>query len=177
VNAGGTFNVIRLAAERQVAPPFLLYVLPLSFSFRLTSLPPSLPSPHPPFRMSTLTPDSNGIRGVAITTASIAAFDGQIGQAAYAASKAAVAGLTLPLARDLAREGVRVVSIAPGLFRTPMLAALPEQVQNELGKTVPLPKRLGDPKEFAMLVQSILENPMINGEVIRLDGALRMPPS
>jgi len=127
--------------------------------------------------MSTQVPDSNGIRGVVVTTASIAAFDGQIGQAAYAASKAAVAGLTLPLARDLSRDGVRVVSIAPGLFKTPMLAALPEQVQKELGRTVPLPNRLGDPSEFAMLVQSIVENPMINGEVIRLDGALRMPPS
>lgn len=179
MNAGGTFNVIRLAAERQV-PSTTSLTSPLSPFF---PLPPSNRPSLPPFfhypstRMSTLTPDSNGIRGVAITTASIAAFDGQIGQAAYAASKAAVAGLTLPLARDLAREGVRVVSIAPGLFRTPMLAALPEQVTNELGKTVPLPKRLGDPKEFAMLVQSILENPMINGEVIRLDGALRMPPS
>lgn len=128
-------------------------------------------------RMRKLPADENGIRGVIINTASIAAYDGQIGQTAYAASKAAVAGLTLPLARDLARDGIRVVSIAPGLFRTPMLAALPEHVQTELGQTVPLPKRLGDPMEFAMLAQAVVENPMINGEVIRLDGALRMPPS
>ncbi|TFJ86650.1 hypothetical protein NSK_002304 [Nannochloropsis salina CCMP1776] len=127
--------------------------------------------------MRKLPADENGIRGVIINTASIAAYDGQIGQTAYAASKAAVAGLTLPLARDLARDGIRVVSIAPGLFRTPMLAALPEHVQTELGQTVPLPKRLGDPMEFAMLAQAVVENPMINGEVIRLDGALRMPPS
>lgn len=127
--------------------------------------------------MSKLAPDAHGIKGVVVNTASIAAFDGQIGQAAYAASKAAVAGLTLPLARDLARDGVRVVAVAPGLFRTPMLASLPEKVQNELGMTVPLPKRLGDPGEFAQLVQAVVENPMLNGEVIRLDGALRMPPS
>lgn len=115
-------------------------------------------------------------RGVIINTASIAAFDGQIGQAAYAASKAGVAGLTLPAARELARSGVRVVCIAPGIFETPMMAGMPQNVQDALGQTVPFPPRLGRPGEFAALARHIFENVMLNGEVIRLDGALRMPP-
>ncbi|MFT7578922.1 MAG: 3-hydroxyacyl-CoA dehydrogenase/3-hydroxy-2-methylbutyryl-CoA dehydrogenase [Myxococcota bacterium] len=142
VNAGGTFNVIRLAATK----------------------------------MAENTPNEGGERGVIVNTASVAAFDGQIGQAAYAASKGAVVAMTLPIARDLARSGIRVCTIAPGLFRTPMLAGLPEKVQNELGQQVPFPSRLGNPDEYGQLVQSIVENAMLNGEVIRLDGALRMPP-
>jgi 3-hydroxyacyl-CoA dehydrogenase/3-hydroxy-2-methylbutyryl-CoA dehydrogenase len=142
VNTIGTFNVVRLAAQRIAANA----------------------------------PDADNIRGVIINTASIAAMDGQIGQAAYAASKGAVAAMTLPIARDLASSGIRVNCIAPGLFLTPMLESLPEQVRGELAQTVPLPKRLGNPKEYAQLVQSIIENPMLNGEIIRLDGALRMQP-
>ncbi|MBV9750684.1 MAG: SDR family NAD(P)-dependent oxidoreductase [Acetobacteraceae bacterium] len=120
--------------------------------------------------------DEGGERGVIVNTASIAAFDGQIGQAAYAASKAGVAGLTLPVARELARVGIRVVTIAPGLFETPMLASLPSDVQKALGDSVPFPQRLGQPQEFAALVGHVVENTMLNGEVIRLDGALRMAP-
>jgi len=142
VNTTGTFNVLRLAAER----------------------------------MSTREADSHGQRGVIVNTASIAAYDGQIGQVAYAASKAAIVGMTLPIARDLSSLGIRVVTIAPGLFRTPLLAGLPEKVQDELAATVPNPRRLGDPDEFAHLVESIIENRMMNGEVVRLDGALRMAP-
>ncbi|ROP43556.1 MULTISPECIES: SDR family NAD(P)-dependent oxidoreductase [unclassified Rathayibacter] len=118
----------------------------------------------------------DGERGVLITTASIAAFEGQIGQAAYAASKGAVAALTLPLARELASALIRVVSIAPGTFDTPLLAGLPEAARAALGEAVPHPARLGRPSEFAALVRHVIENPMLNGEVIRLDGALRMPP-
>lgn len=127
-------------------------------------------------KMALNEPDEDNIRGVIVNTASIAAFDGQIGQAAYAASKGAVVGMTLPIARDLSSVGIRVNTIAPGLFLTPMLEGLPEQVRNELGQTVPLPKRLGKPAEYAKLVQSIIENSMLNGETIRLDGALRMQP-
>jgi NAD(P)-dependent dehydrogenase (short-subunit alcohol dehydrogenase family) len=121
-------------------------------------------------------PDANGERGVIINTASIAAYDGQIGQIAYAASKGAIVGMTLPAARDLSRDGIRVVTIAPGLFDTPLLAALPEEARQALGAQVPHPPRLGDPDEYGMLAAHIVENPMLNGEVIRLDGALRMPP-
>lgn len=120
--------------------------------------------------------DADGQRGVLVHTASVAAFDGQIGQAAYAASKAGVAGMTLPLARDLARDGIRVVTIAPGIFETPMLAAMPAEVQAALGQMVPFPPRLGRPEEYAALVEAIVANPMLNGEVIRLDGAIRMQP-
>ncbi|UXU76308.1 MULTISPECIES: SDR family NAD(P)-dependent oxidoreductase [unclassified Paracoccus (in: a-proteobacteria)] len=120
--------------------------------------------------------DAGGERGVVVNTASIAAFDGQIGQAAYAASKGGVAALTLPAARELARHGIRVVTIAPGIFGTPMMAGLPQEVQDSLGGTVPFPSRLGDPAEFAALVRHIAENSYLNGEVIRLDGALRMAP-
>lgn len=115
-------------------------------------------------------------RGVIVNTASIAAYEGQIGQPAYAASKAGVVGLTLPAARELASSQIRVVTIAPGLLDTPMVAGLPEQVREELGRSVPHPNRLGRPPEYAALVRHIVENPMLNGEVIRLDGALRMPP-
>lgn len=121
-------------------------------------------------------PDGEGGRGVIVNTASVAAFDGQIGQAAYAASKGGVASMTLPLAREFARPGIRVVTIAPGLFDTPMLAGLPEEARESLGAQVPFPSRLGRPEEYAALVRHIVENDLLNGEVIRLDGALRMPP-
>jgi NAD(P)-dependent dehydrogenase (short-subunit alcohol dehydrogenase family) len=121
-------------------------------------------------------PNAEGERGVIVATASVAAFDGQIGQAAYSASKAAVAGMTLPIARELARYGIRVVSIAPGIFDTPMLAGLPEPARLSLGQQVPFPPRLGRPDEYAALAQHILENTMLNGETIRLDGAIRMAP-
>ena len=121
-------------------------------------------------------PDEGRERGVCVNTASIAAFDGQIGQVAYADSKGGIVGLTLPAARDLASRGVRVVTIAPGLFDTPLLAALPEDARQALGATIPFPPRLGRPSEFAQLAVHIAENIMLNGETIRLDGALRMPP-
>lgn len=121
-------------------------------------------------------PNAAGERGVIVSTASIAAYDGQIGQAAYAASKGGIVGMTLPIARELARSGIRVVTIAPGLFLTPLLESLPKEAQESLGKSVPFPPRLGRPDEYAALVQHIAENEMLNGEVIRLDGALRMAP-
>ena len=121
-------------------------------------------------------PGADGERGVIVNTASVAAFDGQVGQAAYAASKGGVAAMTLPIARELARSGIRVVSIAPGIFETPMMAGMPQEVQDSLGRSVPFPTRLGKPVEFAALVRHICENVMLNGEVIRLDGALRMAP-
>ena len=126
--------------------------------------------------MSANDPDEGGERGVAVNTASIAAFDGQIGQISYSASKGGIVGMTLPAARDLAGLGIRVNTIAPGMFDTPLLAALPEEARQALGGGVPFPKRLGDPAEYAQLAQQIVENPMLNGETIRLDGALRMPP-
>jgi len=141
VNLIGTFNVIRLAAERISA-----------------------------------TDEIDGERGVIVNTASIAAFDGQIGQAAYSASKGGVVGMTLPIARELAAAKVRVVTIAPGLFETPMLAGLPDETKASLGAQVPHPARLGNPSEYAALVEHIVRNPMLNGEVIRLDGAIRMAP-
>ena len=119
-------------------------------------------------------PDADGERGVIVNTASIAAFDGQIGQAGYAASKGGVVAMTLPIARELARSGIRVVTIAPGIFETPMMAAMSSEVQEALGKSVPFPPRLGRPNEFAQLVGHIIENAYLNGEVIRLDGAIRM---
>lgn len=166
INTLGTFNLARLAAERMVLRE----------------------------------PDIDGLRGCIINTSSIAAFEGQTGQVAYAASKGAIVGMyknilyflllslyqysnaiiilgmTLPLARDLAKYGIRVMTIAPGLFKTPLLDGLPKTVQVELSKMAPCPNRLGDPDEFGRMVGSILTNPMLNGEVIRLDGALRMPP-
>ncbi|MFJ3263119.1 3-hydroxyacyl-CoA dehydrogenase [Pseudomonas sp. NPDC086581] len=119
-------------------------------------------------------PDAGGERGIIINTASVAAFDGQIGQAAYSASKSAVVGMTLPIARELARSGIRVMTIAPGIFETPMMAAMPQEVRDSLGASVPFPPRLGRPDEYAALARHIIENTMLNGEVIRLDGAIRM---
>ena len=142
VNLIGTFNVIRLAAEK----------------------------------MQHNEPDTDGQRGVIINTASVAAFDGQIGQAAYSASKGGVAAMTLPIARELADIGVRVMTIAPGLIDTPMFATLPEPAREALGSMTPFPKRLGKPSEYALLVESIIHNGLLNGEVIRLDGAIRMQP-
>ncbi|MDT4893734.1 MAG: hypothetical protein QOE97_2769 [Pseudonocardiales bacterium] len=141
INLIGTFNVLRLAAERIAA-----------------------------------TDPIEGERGVVVNTASVAAFDGQIGQAAYSASKGGVVGMTLPIARDLADKAIRVMTIAPGLFKTPMLEGLPQEAQDSLGAQVPHPSRLGDPDEYAALVEHIVGNPMLNGEVIRLDGAIRMAP-
>jgi len=121
-------------------------------------------------------PNASGERGVIVNTASVAAFDGQIGQAAYAASKGGVVGMTLPIAREFARDGIRVVTIAPGLFLTPLLEPLPPAAQESLGKQVPFPPRLGRPEEFAQMVGHIFANLMLNGETIRLDGAIRMAP-
>ena len=126
--------------------------------------------------MTRNSPNAGGERGVIVYTASVAAFDGQIGQAAYSASKGGIVGMTLPVARDLARAGIRVMTIAPGIFRTPMLAGLPQGAQDSLGQQVPFPPRLGDPAEYAALALHIVENQMLNGETIRLDGAIRMAP-
>ncbi|MCG1038430.1 MULTISPECIES: 3-hydroxyacyl-CoA dehydrogenase [Burkholderiaceae] len=126
--------------------------------------------------MSVNPPNEHGERGVIVNTASVAAFDGQIGQAAYAASKGGVVGMTLPVARDLSRSAIRVMTIAPGIFETPMLLGMSEELQHALGAMVPFPPRLGKPSEYAMLVKQILDNPMLNSEVIRLDGAIRMQP-
>lgn len=126
--------------------------------------------------MSKNEPEATGERGVLISTASVAAYDGQIGQAAYSASKGGVVGMTLPIARDLARSGIRNMTIAPGIFGTPMLQAMPQEVQDALAASVPFPSRLGRPEDYAKLVKQILENDMLNGEVIRLDGAIRMAP-
>jgi NAD(P)-dependent dehydrogenase (short-subunit alcohol dehydrogenase family) len=142
VNAIGTFNMIRLAADL----------------------------------MAKANPNAGGERGVIVNTASVAAYDGQIGQAAYSASKGAIVGMTLPIARDLSRNGIRVNTIAPGLFETPLLAGLPKEAQESLAKQVPFPSRLGKPSEYAQLVRSIVENEMLNAETIRLDGAIRMAP-
>ena len=144
VNTGGSFNVIRLASERMAQGS------------------------------GDDTNSGPGCRGVIVNTASVAAFDGQVGQAAYSASKGAIVGMTLPIARDLAQHKIRVMTIAPGIFKTPMLAGLPEEVQAELAKDVPNPPRLGDPAEYGRLAGFIVEMGYLNGEVIRLDGALRM---
>jgi NAD(P)-dependent dehydrogenase (short-subunit alcohol dehydrogenase family) len=122
------------------------------------------------------TPNAGGERGAIVMTASVAAFDGQVGQVAYSASKGGIVGMTLPMARELAAFGIRVVTIAPGLFLTPMMASLPIEAQESLGKQVPFPPRLGHPPEFALLVRQVVENPMLNGETIRLDGSIRMAP-
>ncbi len=127
-------------------------------------------------RMSKNDPDPGGERGVLVNTASVAAFDGQIGQVAYSASKGGIVGMTLPIARDLASLGIRIVTIAPGLFDTPLLGGLPEPAREALAANIPFPHRLGQPNEYAALVRSIIENAMLNGLTIRLDGALRMPP-
>jgi NAD(P)-dependent dehydrogenase (short-subunit alcohol dehydrogenase family) len=126
--------------------------------------------------MSDNTPLATGERGVLISTASVAAYDGQIGQAAYSASKGGIVGMTLPIARDLARSGIRNMTIAPGIFGTPMLFGMPQEVQDALAAGVPFPSRLGTPQDYAKLVQHIFENDMLNGEVIRLDGAIRLAP-
>ncbi|HEY9279045.1 MAG TPA: 3-hydroxyacyl-CoA dehydrogenase [Eoetvoesiella sp.] len=126
--------------------------------------------------MSENEPESTGERGVLINTASVAAYDGQIGQAAYAASKAGVAGMTLPIARDLSKAGIRCMTIAPGIFGTPMIFGMPQEVQDSLAASIPFPARLGRPEDYAKLVHSIITNEMLNGETIRLDGAIRMPP-
>ena len=126
--------------------------------------------------MAQLEPAAGGERGVIVSTASVAAFDGQVGQAAYAASKAGIVGMTLAIARDLARSGIRCMTIAPGLFETPMMLGMPAEVQESLARQVPFPPRLGRPEEYAQLVLAILANPMLNGETIRLDGAIRMGP-
>jgi NAD(P)-dependent dehydrogenase (short-subunit alcohol dehydrogenase family) len=126
--------------------------------------------------MSTAEPLADGERGVIVSTASVAAFEGQIGQAAYSASKGGVAALTLPVARELAQHGIRVVAIAPGLFMTPMIEHLPDEVRNGLAASIPFPRRLGRPEEYATLVAHIIDNRFLNGEVIRLDGGLRMAP-
>jgi NAD(P)-dependent dehydrogenase (short-subunit alcohol dehydrogenase family) len=128
------------------------------------------------YAMTKNEPNEDGERGVIVNTASVAAFDGQIGQASYAASKGAIVGMTLPIARDLARDGIRCVTIAPGLFLTPLLKGLPQEAQDSLGRQVPFPPRLGRPNEYAMMVEQIISNPMVNGETIRLDGAIRMAP-
>jgi NAD(P)-dependent dehydrogenase (short-subunit alcohol dehydrogenase family) len=128
------------------------------------------------FAMEQNRPNAEGERGVIINTASVAAFDGQMGQVAYAASKGGIVSMTLPIARDLARSGIRVMTIAPGLFETPLLQGLPEEARVSLGQQIPFPSRLGRPHEYAMLAAAIVENPMLNGEVIRLDGAIRMAP-
>jgi 3-hydroxyacyl-CoA dehydrogenase / 3-hydroxy-2-methylbutyryl-CoA dehydrogenase len=140
VNLTGTFNVIRLAAEKMIANP----------------------------------PNADGERGVVINTASVAAFEGQIGQVAYAASKAGIVGMTLPMAREFAEHGIRVNTIAPGLFDTPMFASFSDPVRESLQKQLPFPARFGKPSEFAMLVKAVIENPLLNGETIRLDSAMRM---
>lgn len=127
-------------------------------------------------RAEKLEPLDGGERGVIVNTASVAAFDGQIGQAAYSSSKGGIVGMTLPVARDLARAGIRVCTIAPGIFRTPMLAGLPQEAQDSLGQQVPFPPRLGEPAEYGALATHIVENQMLNGETIRLDGAIRMAP-
>lgn len=126
--------------------------------------------------MSRNEPESTGERGVMISTASVAAYDGQIGQAAYSASKGGIVGMTLPIARDLARNGIRNMTIAPGIFGTPMLFGMPQEVQDALAAGVPFPSRLGTPRDYASLAKHIIENDMLNGEVIRLDGAIRLPP-
>jgi 3-hydroxyacyl-CoA dehydrogenase/3-hydroxy-2-methylbutyryl-CoA dehydrogenase len=165
VNAVGTFNAIRIAAS-------------LMLNNNKDSPLNAITEPGPAFDAR----DDKSLevpipaRGVIINTASIAAYDGQRGQVAYAASKGAIVGMTLPLARDLSTMGVRVVTIAPGLFETPLLSGLPEKVKTVLADTVPFPKRLGRPEEYAHLVECIIANPMLNGEVIRLDGAIRLPP-
>jgi len=128
------------------------------------------------FEMAKASPNAAGERGVIVNTASVAAYDGQIGQAAYSASKGGIVGMTLPIARDLSRNGIRVNTIAPGLFETPLLAGLPKEAQESLAKQVPFPSRLGRPSEYAQLVRSICENEMLNAETIRLDGAIRMAP-
>lgn len=172
VNCAGVGAAGRIASEKHGAAPLEGYEWAININLMGTINVLRLACEE----MISNDPDDHGQRGVCINTASIAAYDGQIGQTAYAASKGGVVGLTLPAARDMARYGVRVVTIAPGLFDTPLLALLPEPARKALGETIPFPNRLGIPSEFAALARHITENPMMNGEVIRLDGALRMAP-
>jgi len=172
VNCAGIANAIRVVAKDGTVFPFDAFkkVIEVNLigTFNVIRLAGA--------KMIASTPVDGEERGVIVNTASVAAFDGQIGQAAYSASKAGVAGMTLPLARELARSGIRVMTIAPGIFETPMMASLTPEVQEALGRMVPFPPRLGRPSEFASLVREIVVNPMLNGEVIRLDGAIRMAP-
>lgn len=180
VNAGNLFGLINCAgiapAARTVgrngAHPLDLFqkaiMVNLVGTFNMTRLAAAA--------MSNNTPEPTGERGVIINTASVAAFDGQIGQAAYAASKAGVTGMTLPIARDLATAGIRCMTIAPGIFGTPMVFGMPQEVQDSLAASIPFPSRLGRPDDYAKLVHSIITNEMLNGETIRLDGAIRMAP-
>ncbi len=172
VNCAGIAPVARTTSKGAPHPMAMfqkVIAVNLVGTFRVTALAATA--------MAELEPvTDDGERGVIVNTASIAAFDGQIGQAAYAASKGGVAAMTLPVARDLSSRGIRVVTIAPGLFETPMLKGLSQEVQDSLGKQVPFPPRLGRPYEYAALVQSICENELLNGETIRLDGAIRMAP-
>ena len=172
VNCAGVGAAGRIASEKHGAAPLEGYQWAININLMGTINVLRLACEE----MIANDPDDHGQRGVCINTASIAAYDGQIGQTAYAASKGGVVGLTLPAARDMARYGVRVMTIAPGLFDTPLLALLPEPARKALGETIPFPNRLGIPSEFAGLARHITENPMMNGEVIRLDGALRMAP-
>ena len=172
VNCAGVGAAGRIASEKHGAAPLEGYEWAININLMGTINVLRLAAAA----MIANKPDGHSQRGVCINTASIAAYDGQIGQTAYAASKGGVVGLTLPAARDMARYGVRVVTIAPGLFDTPLLALLPEEARKALGDTVPFPNRLGIPAEYAALARHVVENPMMNGEVIRLDGALRMAP-
>jgi len=158
VNLIGSFNMIRLAAEAMAKNT------------------PEATGERGVIIMAKNTPEPTGERGVIISTASVAAYDGQMGQAAYAASKGGIVGMTLPIARDLARNGIRNMTIAPGIFGTPMMFGMPQEVQDALAASVPFPSRLGTPADFAKLVKHIVENEMLNGEVIRLDGAIRLAP-
>lgn len=172
VNCAGVGAAGRIASAKHGAAPFEGYKWAININLLGTINVLRLAAES----MIANEPDERGERGVCINTASIAAYDGQIGQTAYAASKGGVVGLTLPAARDLSREAIRVMTIAPGLFDTPLLALLPEEARKALGDNVPYPARLGQPEEFGALVLHIVENQMLNGEVIRLDGALRMAP-
>jgi NAD(P)-dependent dehydrogenase (short-subunit alcohol dehydrogenase family) len=175
INLIGTFNVLRLAAAAMVANEAQEGGAGRRPAGRNGDA--SRRRVSPGFGRAPLTrSNDDGERGVCVNTASIAAYDGQVGQIAYSASKGGIVGMTLPAARDLAQYGIRVCTIAPGLFDTPLLAALPEEARQKLGAGVPFPQRLGRPEEYAQLACHIVENAMLNGEVIRLDGALRMPP-
>ncbi|WP_289033314.1 SDR family NAD(P)-dependent oxidoreductase [uncultured Roseibium sp.] len=172
VNCAGIAPVAKTVSRGEPHPMDMfekVIAVNLVGSFRCTSLAAASMAAQEPI-------NEDGARGVVISTASVAAFDGQVGQVAYAASKAGIAGMTLPIARDLSQSGIRVMTIAPGIFETPMLLGLSQEVQDSLGKQVPFPSRLGRATEYAQLVKSICENEMLNGETIRLDGAIRMAP-
>ena len=171
INCAGIAPAMRTVSQRGPHPLDLfeqVIAVNLTGTFNMIRVAAAAMANHPP--------NAQGERGVIVNTASVAAFEGQIGQAAYAASKGGIVGMTLAIARDLARDGIRCMTIAPGIFATPMLLEMPDEVRAALGAAVPFPPRLGQPEEYAALVRSILENPMLNGETIRLDGAIRMPP-